>query len=434
MRIMYDSINPGSIPASATMVAGYADGRYANIPAMKARFPHATVVSIAVRWTTRAQVLDVERGDATPTDAVLWLTHTMHDVDNRDLTVYCNTSTWPTVRAAIRSASVTEPNYWVAAYDGKTAIPAGAIAKQFEGDVNGHDRSVVADYWPGVDSAPQPSGEPQWLKLLQHVMAVPEGIYEHWVPGTGWDNKTQWGIEFGEDGVPYCVIGAWDMFHECGLDAIVPRTDNVNAFADWARAHGEWTEWPSVGAWADFGNGAHCEIVIGWTADTVITKGWNSVQAGAADSGQGNGVWVHRNPRSVPTGYLAPHFPDNICPPTASPHDPRGGAAVTSYTPPEDDMTPAQAQQLADIHKAVVEASIASRIDQTMHTLGEHTAATNQATIQTHAEVAALQAALAALAKGGALTVDEITAAAKAGAAAALAQLGSVLASQKPGA
>ena len=159
-RTMYDSVNPGHIPTNATMVAGYADGTYANIPAMKARFPHATIVSIAVKWTTRAQVLDVESGNASPAQAVQWCTQTMADKSNHELTVYCSVSDWPQVRAAFKTAGVTEPNYWVAAYDGNATVPAGAIAKQYLGDYQGYDKSVVADHWPGVDSAPAPSPQP----------------------------------------------------------------------------------------------------------------------------------------------------------------------------------------------------------------------------------------------------------------------------------
>ena len=66
VRYMYDSVSPGNIPAGAEMVAAYQDGLYANVGAMRARFPGATVVTIAVRHTTRAHVLDVETGDATP--------------------------------------------------------------------------------------------------------------------------------------------------------------------------------------------------------------------------------------------------------------------------------------------------------------------------------------------------------------------------------
>jgi hypothetical protein len=155
-RLMYDSITPGNIPSSATMVAGYADGLYSNLGAMRARFPHATIVSIAVRWTTRAQVLDVETGDATPAQAVQWCTQTMADKSNHELSVYCNTDTWPSVREAFKAAGVTEPNYWVARYDGDPTIPAGAVAKQHIGDTHGYDVSSVSAYWPGID--PKPGG------------------------------------------------------------------------------------------------------------------------------------------------------------------------------------------------------------------------------------------------------------------------------------
>lgn len=164
-RTMYDAVTSSNVPAEATLVAGYADGLYANIPQMKARFPHATVVTIAVRWTTRAMVLDVETGDATPPEAVGWCTQTMADTSNRLLTVYCNTSTWPSVRAAFRAAGVTEPQYWVAEYDGDPAIPAGAIAKQWA-DRGPYDLSSVADYWPGVDPFPEDDMTPAQAQQL----------------------------------------------------------------------------------------------------------------------------------------------------------------------------------------------------------------------------------------------------------------------------
>lgn len=426
-RTMYDSVNPGYIPAGATMVAGYADGAYANVPAMRSRFPHATVVSIAVRWTTRAQVLDVESGDATPTQAVTWCTQTMADKSNRELTVYCNTSEWPHVRAAFQNAGVTEPNYWVAQYDNDPAIPAGAVAKQFQGDTNGYDVSSVAAYWPGVDPAPKPSGPPQWQKLLDHVLAVPEGVYEHWNATSGWDNHTVWGVEFGEDGVPYCVIGLWDEYHECGLDSIVPKTDNVTTFANWAQQNGEWTEWPSVGAWADFGAGAHAEVVIGFTATTVTTKGWNSIQTGATDSGQGNGVWVHTNPRSVPTGYLAPRYPDGVCPPTANPHDPRGGTAVTSYLPETDmPLTDADAQKVA-LAVLTYKNADALKANPKLPDVYGYIAGTSGAVASLTAQLGALSGVVTALSKAGGLTVEQATAAAQAGAKAALEELATAL-------
>lgn len=60
----------------------------------------------------------------------------------------------------------------------------------------------------------------------------------------------------------------------------------------------------------------------------------------------------------------------------------------------EDDMTPAQAKQLLDVHKAVVEASIRSRVDGVLHTLADHTSATNAAVTVLDAKVDKILAAL----------------------------------------
>jgi hypothetical protein len=185
---------------------------------------------------------------------------------------------------------------------------------------------------------------PGWRRLTDHVMAVPERIYETWNSSVGWDNHTQFGKEYSWDGVAWCAIFDWDMYHDVGLDAIVPKTASVSGMAAYARQHGQWSQYPSVGAWVDFGNGAHTEIVVGFDDQLIYTKGGNSVKAGSTDAGQGNGVWSHATPRGSArvTGYFAPHYPDGICPPTADPNDPRGGKAVTSWrwSPPAPAVKP----------------------------------------------------------------------------------------------
>lgn len=175
---------------------------------------------------------------------------------------------------------------------------------------------------------------PQWKKLADHVMAVPERIYETWNSSVGWDNHTAFGKQFGEDGYAWCVMFGWDMYDDMGLRAIVPKVDNVNAFTSWAKQHGQWSEYPSVGAWVNLNGGGHTETVIGFDSGYVYTKGGNSIAAGAADNGQGNGVFRHKTARlsSKVVGYFAPKFPDGVCPPTADPHDYRGGKTQTSYT------------------------------------------------------------------------------------------------------
>ncbi|MFI2612041.1 hypothetical protein [Kitasatospora sp. NPDC018619] len=191
---------------------------------------------------------------------------------------------------------------------------------------------------------------PQWKLLLDHVQSVPERVYEGW-SSEGYDNDTPWGRRFGENGVPWCVIWDWCMYDDVGLAGIVPRVDNVGAFTEWAQRRGQFSQYPSVGAWVNFGGGSHTELVIGFDSVNVYTKGGNSVQQGSTDGGQGNGVWSHTTLRrsSRIVGYFAPRFPDGQCPPTADPNDPRGGRAQTSYRWPGPDPTPAPTIQEDDM-------------------------------------------------------------------------------------
>lgn len=158
-RTMYDSVTPASLPSGAPLYAAYVDGLYANAPQVQARFPQARIATVAVSWTTRARVLDVENGDATPEQAPDWCAQTMADVPNDELTVYANASTMPAVRAAFTAAGVSLPQLFMADYDGIAVLPPGYVAKQYA-DMGPYDVSVCADYWPGVDPAPTPPSPP----------------------------------------------------------------------------------------------------------------------------------------------------------------------------------------------------------------------------------------------------------------------------------
>lgn len=70
---MYDSVNVGQIPADAAAVAGYVNGHWPTFSTLVRTHPNAKRVSIAVSVFADAQVLDVERGDATPDEAPGWV-------------------------------------------------------------------------------------------------------------------------------------------------------------------------------------------------------------------------------------------------------------------------------------------------------------------------------------------------------------------------
>lgn len=155
-RTMYDSVTPSAIPRNAEMVAGYlAPSRYAWSAADWALFPNAVKVRIAIFASVNdGHVLDVEPGDATPAQAPGWVR--MRRAAGVDPTVYCNYSTWPSVRAEFDRQKVAQPHYWIAKYDGAAQMIPGAVAKQYANPPlhgRGHfDLSIVADHWPGVDT------------------------------------------------------------------------------------------------------------------------------------------------------------------------------------------------------------------------------------------------------------------------------------------
>lgn len=151
-REMYDAVTPANIPVTAQMVAGYlAPSRYTWTAANWARFPDAVKVRIAVRSSTNdGHVLDVETGDATPAQAPVWAR--MRRASGYAYpTIYCSVSVQSQVIDAFNQAGEPLPLWWLAHYDNIDALPAGAIAKQYA-DPGPVDRSIVADFWPGVDT------------------------------------------------------------------------------------------------------------------------------------------------------------------------------------------------------------------------------------------------------------------------------------------
>lgn len=73
--VMDDSVNLAEIPKTAQAVGGYVGGRwptYAN-GSVQRGWPHAYWCSFAVAVNYDADMLDIERGDATPDQAPTWL-------------------------------------------------------------------------------------------------------------------------------------------------------------------------------------------------------------------------------------------------------------------------------------------------------------------------------------------------------------------------
>lgn len=176
-RTMFDACNPAHIPGDAAMVAGYIDGQCAWPTAAWARFPNARKIRIATNPSTDdGDVIDVERGDATPDTAAGWLA--MRRAAGRNPSLYCSVANMATVRARLAAHGIAAPPFWVAHYGVAPVIPAGAVALQYANEhPPGCDTSVVADYWPGIDPAP-PTPQPKGARMFTIINFGPqEGVY-----------------------------------------------------------------------------------------------------------------------------------------------------------------------------------------------------------------------------------------------------------------
>lgn len=147
---MYDGVSPQKIPRVAVAVLVYIDGRYRWTAAELALFPHIPHLEIAVSArTNNGRVLDVEKGDATPAEAVAWVEKRrraeIHRVSGNPI-IYTSRSNWAMVRAAFVDRAVPEPEWFIAQWDDDPTIPPGAVAKQFKA-TPGWDLSAVV---PGI--------------------------------------------------------------------------------------------------------------------------------------------------------------------------------------------------------------------------------------------------------------------------------------------
>lgn len=153
-RAMLDTVSPDRLPVDALLVGAYVDGMYANEAQVRARCPHATVVTITTRAPGKpgAHVADIEAGDLTPEQGAQWAANEVKA--GRLPTLYCNLSTWPEVKQHVAAHGISV-SYWIAHYDDKPEMIPGAVAHQYvERTDQNLDYSVAADYWPGVDPAP----------------------------------------------------------------------------------------------------------------------------------------------------------------------------------------------------------------------------------------------------------------------------------------
>ena len=147
MKFMYDSVNAHNLPLGADYYAGYVAGNWPNFIEISKMFPKKRVVSIAVQADQNAQVLDVERGDATADQVPAWVVR-MRKTGRKRPTIYTSRSNYPEICAALDAAKVAHPDFWIADWTGEPhAIPNAVAVQYLSTDL--FDKTCITDaYWP----------------------------------------------------------------------------------------------------------------------------------------------------------------------------------------------------------------------------------------------------------------------------------------------
>lgn len=143
---MYDAVTISEIPANPQAVGGYVGGNWPTWSSLIARFPKAQHLSIAINSSEDAECLDIENGDATPGDAPAWHARQIARGVKRPC-FYANTSTMPSVLAAVSHVPRANYRLWTAHYTGAAHIEAGSDATQWTSTALGRnlDASQCSD-------------------------------------------------------------------------------------------------------------------------------------------------------------------------------------------------------------------------------------------------------------------------------------------------
>jgi hypothetical protein len=128
----YDSTVPSEIPAHQ-LIAAYADGDY-KVPRSSVSDP-ATVIWIDVNGgDANATALDVEPGDATPSEAAVWVRNRLTDHPDATAVVYTMRSEWAATKASVATLPAwmqSRVRWWIADPTGQPHIVPGSQATQW---------------------------------------------------------------------------------------------------------------------------------------------------------------------------------------------------------------------------------------------------------------------------------------------------------------
>lgn len=160
--MIYDAVDVAAIPADAQMILAYIDGGYVTLPAVQQRFPNARILTVTTNGKNKADICDVESGDATPAIAGQGVAAGLYK------TVYCALEN----KAAV-FAACSDFNWYCAHPTGVEHLEPDSVATQWAwpgyGSPGNYDISVTNGVWP--DAAPAPTPPPKETEM--GIIAVP---------------------------------------------------------------------------------------------------------------------------------------------------------------------------------------------------------------------------------------------------------------------
>jgi hypothetical protein len=143
----YDSITPSEIPANQ-QIATYADGKFAVDRSLVSNPGQVIWIDINGH-DANANALDVEPGDATPSEVASWVQRRLTAHPGSVAIVYTMRSEWAAAKASVATlpaAMRSEVRWWIADPTGHPHIVPGSQATQWYWGENYDVSSALPDF------------------------------------------------------------------------------------------------------------------------------------------------------------------------------------------------------------------------------------------------------------------------------------------------
>jgi len=188
----YDAVDVSALPPGGDYYLAYIDGDYITLPAVRAKFPTARILTVTTTGKLAADICDVESGDARPAIAAAGVRAGLYN------TVYSDVSTKPELDTAMGDL---DWQWYAANPTGEEHLVPDSVATQWawpgHGSTGNYDISTTNGVYPntppplpeGVTMADvavftNTQGEPEvyFVSEAQQVCALVRSTSNKWTP------------------------------------------------------------------------------------------------------------------------------------------------------------------------------------------------------------------------------------------------------------